>query len=133
MQSVSSRIWTRVTVSISYNDNNYTTGTSSFYQPDRIWHKVNFLVEFYRFEFRVFLLLNKISLSYHLPITAGRIIELIPFPMVLVLCEMELASSRIWTRVTVSTSYDDSHYTTGITPRFNVKKRQLIFTCYTWK
>ena len=29
MQSVSSRIWTRVTMSISYNDNNYTTGTSS--------------------------------------------------------------------------------------------------------
>ena len=27
MQSVSSRIWTRVTVSISYNDNHYTTGT----------------------------------------------------------------------------------------------------------
>ena len=28
MQSVSSRIWTRVAVSISYNDNHYTTGTS---------------------------------------------------------------------------------------------------------
>ena len=26
MQSVSSRIWTRVAVSISYNDNHYTTG-----------------------------------------------------------------------------------------------------------
>ena len=29
MQSVSSRIWTRVTVSISYDDINYTTGTSN--------------------------------------------------------------------------------------------------------
>ena len=29
MQSVSSRIWTRVAVFISYNDNNYTTGTST--------------------------------------------------------------------------------------------------------
>ena len=29
MQSVSSRIWTRVTVSISYDDNDYTTGTST--------------------------------------------------------------------------------------------------------
>ena len=29
MQLVSSRIWTRVTVSLSYDDNNYTTGTSS--------------------------------------------------------------------------------------------------------
>ena len=29
MQSVSSRIWTRVAVSISYDDNNYTTGTTA--------------------------------------------------------------------------------------------------------
>ena len=28
MQSVSSRIWSRVAVSISYDDNDYTTGTS---------------------------------------------------------------------------------------------------------
>ena len=27
MQSVSSRIWTRIAVSISYNDNHYTMGT----------------------------------------------------------------------------------------------------------
>ena len=30
MQSVSSRIWTRVAVFISYDDNNYTTGTSKY-------------------------------------------------------------------------------------------------------
>ena len=30
MQSVSSRIWTRVTVSIFYDDNDYTTGTTVF-------------------------------------------------------------------------------------------------------
>ena len=30
MQSVSSRIWTRVAVSISYDDNDYTTGTSKY-------------------------------------------------------------------------------------------------------
>ena len=30
MQSVSSRIWIRVAVSISYDDNDYTTGTSVF-------------------------------------------------------------------------------------------------------
>ena len=30
MQSVSSRNWTRVAVSISYDDNDYTTGTSKF-------------------------------------------------------------------------------------------------------
>ena len=28
MQSVSSRIWTRIAVFISYSDNDYTTGTS---------------------------------------------------------------------------------------------------------
>ena len=31
MQSVSSRIWTRVAVSIPYEDNPYTTGTSFLY------------------------------------------------------------------------------------------------------
>ena len=31
MQSVSSRIWTRVAVSISYDDNYYTTGTLTYY------------------------------------------------------------------------------------------------------
>ena len=37
MQSVSSRIWTRVTVSNSYDDNHYTTGTSllSFLWPEK--------------------------------------------------------------------------------------------------
>ena len=33
MQSVSSRIWTRVNVSISYDDNHYTTGTSTVESP----------------------------------------------------------------------------------------------------
>ena len=31
----------------------------------------------------------------------------------LVLCEMQSVSSRIWTSVAVSISYDDNHYTTG--------------------
>ena len=31
MQSVSSRIWTRVAVFISYDDNDYTTGTGDKY------------------------------------------------------------------------------------------------------
>ena len=53
------------------------------------------------------------SLSYYLPITGGRIIGFIPFPRVLVLCEMQSVSSRIWTRVAVSISYDDNNYTTG--------------------
>ena len=34
MQLVSSRIWTRVAVSISYDDNHYTMGTSSHKSND---------------------------------------------------------------------------------------------------
>ena len=53
------------------------------------------------------------SLPYYLPIAGGRIIGFIPFPRVLVLCEIQSVSSRIWTRITVSISYDDNDYTTG--------------------
>ena len=53
-------------------------------------------------------------MPYYLPIAGGRIIGIIPFPMVLVLYEMQSVSSRIWTRVAVSISYDDNHYTIGI-------------------
>ncbi len=53
------------------------------------------------------------SRSYYLPIAGGRIIGFIPSPRVLVLCEMQSVSSRIWTRVAVSISYDDNDYTTG--------------------
>ena len=53
------------------------------------------------------------SLPYYLLIAGGRIIGFIPFPRVLVLCEMQSVSSRIWTRVAVSISYDDDHYTMG--------------------
>ena len=48
-----------------------------------------------------------------LPIAGGRIIGVIPFPRVLVLCEMQSVSSKIWTLVAVSISCDDNHYTTG--------------------
>ena len=53
------------------------------------------------------------SLPYCLPIAGGRIIGFIPFPRVLVLCEIQLFSTRIWTRVAVSISKDGNHYTTG--------------------
>ena len=59
------------------------------------------------------------SLSY-LPIAGGRIIL---FPRVLVLCEMQLAWSRIWTRIAVSISYDDNHYTSTI--RWFIKRYKL--------
>ena len=41
-------------------------------------------------------------------------IRFIPFPRVLVLCEMQSVSSRVWTCVTMSISYNDNHYTTKI-------------------
>ena len=53
------------------------------------------------------------SLSYYLSIAGGRIIGFIPFPRVLVLCEMQSVSSRIWTRIAVLISYGDNDYTTG--------------------
>ena len=53
------------------------------------------------------------SLSFYLPIAGGRIIGFIPFPGVLVLCEMQSVSSRIWTRIAVFISYGDNDYTTG--------------------
>ena len=53
------------------------------------------------------------SLSYYLLIAGERIIGFIPFPRVLVLREMQSVSSRFWTHVAVSISYDDNHYTTG--------------------
>ena len=93
------------------------------YQPlctGRMWHKVNFYVEFNRFEFRVFLLLNgcltkekEPSLPYYLPIAEGRITGFMPFPRLLVLCEIQSALSRIWTRDVESIFFDYNHYTTG--------------------
>ena len=38
--------------------------------------------------------------------------------MLLVQCEILSVSSRIWTRVAVSISYDDNHYTTGTSSPF---------------
>ena len=68
----------------------------------------------------VFLLLDccltkaeELSLPYYIHIAGGRINWIIHFPWVLVLCETLSVSSRMWTGVAVSISYDDNHYTTG--------------------
>ena len=58
---------------------------------------------------------EKPSLPNYLPIAGGWIVRFITFPRVIVLCEMQSVSSRIWTRVAVSISFDDNHYTTGTT------------------
>ena len=60
---------------------------------------------------------EELSLPYYLLIAGGRIIGFIPFPRVLVLCEMQSISSRIWTRVAVFISFDDNHCTTGTSLR----------------
>ena len=56
---------------------------------------------------------EELSLPSYLPIAGWRIIGFIPFPRVLVQCEMQSVSFRIWTRVAVFISYDDNHYTTN--------------------
>ena len=78
------------------------------------------IFKFNRFEFRVFLLLDKLphqadgcSLLYYLPIAWRRINGFILFRRVLVLREMQSVSARIWTRIAVSISNDDNHYTSG--------------------
>ena len=42
-------------------------------------------------------------------ITKGRIVEFIPLPRVLVLYEMQIVLSKIWTQVAVSISNDASY------------------------
>ena len=97
------------------------------FRSGRIWHKVN---DFKRsltglnsessFSYTsCFIKAEEPSLPYYLPIAGGRIIGFIPFPRVLVLCEMQSVSSRIWTRVAVSISYDDNHYTMGTSHNTN--------------
>ena len=71
------------------------------------------------------------SLPYYLPIAGGRIIGFIPFPRVLVLYEMQSVSSRIWTRVAVSISYDDNHYTTGTPVQISrIPFSLLLLSCW---
>ena len=67
------------------------------------------------------------SPPYYLPIAGGRIFGFIPFPRVLVLCEMQSVRSRIWTCVAVSISCDDNHYTTGTTCKIRL---QIIYIWY---
>ena len=51
-------------------------------------------------------------LPYYLFMAGGRIVEFILFPTLLAQCEIQTATSRIWTRVAVIISHDDIHYTT---------------------
>ena len=60
-----------------------------------------------------YIMVNDLSLTYYSPIAERRIRGSIPFPRVIVLCEMQTALSMIWTRVVVSISYDCNRYTTN--------------------
>ena len=53
------------------------------------------------------------SLPYYLPVAGERIVGFIPFTRVLALCETQTDSSRIWTRVAVSISFEVNHYVTA--------------------
>ena len=66
-----------------------------------------------------------------LPIAGGGIIGFIPFPRLLVQCEMQSASSRIWTRVVVSISYDNNqsqllHHVGVVSVGFRMFMQQII-------
>ena len=83
----------------------------------RMRHKVNFKAEFSWFESRLFNLrsvsftkVKQCSSTHYLSISGGKIIEFIPFPRVIGLCEMQIASFGIWTWVAVSISYDGNHF-----------------------
>ena len=81
----------------------------------RVWHKVIFKWGLTGSDsFFLTCCYTKVKescLSYYLPIAVGRIIQYLPFPRVLVLCEMQKAPSKIWNQFAMSISYDDSHYT----------------------
>ena len=66
------------------------------------------------------------SLPYYLPIAGGRITGFILFPRILVLCEIQLVSSRIWTSVAVSDFYDDKYYTTSTSVNNGMKNSQGV-------
>ena len=84
----------------------------------RIRHKVNFEAEFNEFEFQSFPS-PRLAASPRLKkpvcptIYPLRIIGFIPFPRVLVLCEMQLAWSKFELVSPCPFSYDDNHYTTA--------------------
>ena len=71
---------------------------------------------------------EELSLPYYLSIAGGRMIELISFPRVLVLCEMPSVSFRIWTRVAVSISYDIKYFTTNYCTQLYHHHHQVALT-----
>ena len=53
------------------------------------------------------------SLPYNLPVAGRKIAGRTPLPKLCMLCKMQTASFRFWTRVALSISYNDNHCTTN--------------------
>ena len=68
---------------------------------------------------------KELSLRYYLPLVGGRLIGFIPSPKVFVQCELKSASSRFWTRGSVSISKDNNYYATSTSV---CRRRWRIFT-----
>ena len=89
------------------------------YHINRMWHKVCFSSRVQQVWIQSFPSLRAVTIPSlkgpvcptMLPIAGGRIIGFIPFPSILVLCEMQTASSRIWTQVAISITYYNIYYT----------------------
>ena len=67
MQSVSARIWTRVAVSIFYDDNHYTTGT---------WYNYMKIILIENSYLKLYFFLFWIIISYTKPYNGGQIISI---------------------------------------------------------
>ena len=106
----------------------------------RMRQKVNFFMQcLTRFAFRVFLLRLVVILRLKspvfptiLPITGARIVRFILFPKILTFCEMQTASSRIWTWVTMSIFSDDTHYTMITFDKIYITVQQNHFLIIWW-
>ena len=57
---------------------------------------------------------KKLSLFYSLSIAGREIVGWISFPRLLQLCEMQTATSKIWTWTNMSIFYNDNHYSTKL-------------------
>ena len=96
-----------------------------------------FKAVFSRFDFRLFLLLDWLpnstkepSLPDYLFTSSGMIAGYILFRRVLVLCEKQSASSRVWTQLTMSVSYGDNHYTTYTSQNIQIKRARHAGNCW---
>ena len=122
-------IWTRVTVSSSYDDNHYTTGTSilthiciyQFLRTSNMRHKVYSKVEFNTFEFRVYLFLDQFPNQELRPLSVLIFAHswrgnswIHTFPKVISPRLNGNSLVQAWTRFAAFVSYDDNYDFTNI-------------------